>query len=196
MAEPLVNAAPDEALAAWLAAVAAAGRGAGEPVETPLVDAQGLVVAADLVALQASPPYGVAAMDGFAVRAAEIGSPPCHLAAGSFAAIDTGQHLASGWDAVVPLEEATADPSGGLVVRAPVEIGRHVRPAGEDIPAGTVVVTAGTRLGPYETALVASCGHRSAWTRPRPRVGILRRATSCDPRAASSDRGRRPSRTG
>ena len=169
----LVNAAPADALVAWFEALQFAGSAeSARAIETPLDDALGRVLALDVEARQSNPPYPVAAMDGIAVRADEIEAPPTLAATGSFSWIDTGQPVLGDWDAVVPVEETASDPRG-VIVQAPVRSGQHIRAAGEDMREGAVVAHAGTRLGPYELALAASCGHAAVWTRTRPRVAII-----------------------
>jgi putative molybdopterin biosynthesis protein len=173
MVEPLVNATAAEALAAWLALLRGAGAlGPTTIEEIPLGEAQGLVLALDVRAVQAVPPFRVAAMDGIAVRAADICRNPTRLDSARFAPIDTGEAVGEEWDSVVPIEETSPD-TQGILVRAAVIVGQHVRPVGEDILEGSLVVPAGRRVGPYEIALAAACGHRSARIRARPRVAIL-----------------------
>jgi putative molybdopterin biosynthesis protein len=171
--EPLVNPTAPEALTAWFALLRGAGALSPTSIEeTPLDGAQGLVLALHVRAVQAVPPFRVAAMDAFAVRAANISRNPTRLDRARFAAIDNGEAVAEEWDSVVPIEETSPD-AQGILVRAAVVAGQHVRPVGEDILAGAVVVQAGARLGPYELALAAACGHGSVRVRARPRVAIL-----------------------
>lgn len=174
---PLLDAPPQVALAAWLAALeglAALGPTAVQRV--PVGEALGRVAAADLVAAAPSPPAPCAAMDGFAVRASDTaGAGPgaeVLLAPGAFLPIDTGQPLGPPHDAVVPLERAFAG-AAGVVVRAAVDPGQHVRGAGESVRAGQAIVARGRRLGPYDLALAAACGHAEVPVRRPPVVAIL-----------------------
>lgn len=132
--EALVNATPAAALAAWFALLERAGARTTTAIEeVPLADAQGLVVALDVCAMQPIPPFRVAAMDGIAVRAADVVVVPAKLGDQSFAPIDTGEAVGDEWDSVVPVEETSPD-RHGIIARAPVTVGQYVRPAGEDIP--------------------------------------------------------------
>lgn len=156
------------------------------PVEVPLAGAHGRVLAADVVAAVAVPPFDHAAMDGFAVRAADVASVPVELPvagvvaagdpvptlqAGTAIRIMTGAELPPGADLVVPFEwTAGSDPVRVLETAA---AGRHVRRRGEDVDAGEVAVPAGTTLGPAHVGLLASVGHRTVPVRPRPRLGVL-----------------------
>ena len=171
--EMLLDAPPGRALAAWLAALEAAGALAPTAVESCSVDvAAGRFAAADVRARHPNPPHRCAAMDGIAVRAAETAGAPVVLAPGAFAPIDTGQHVAPEWDAIVPLEELDQLEAGARVRHA-AEPGSHVRPAGEDIAAGALVVGAGRRLGPADLALAVACGHAALPVRAHPRVALI-----------------------
>ncbi|NIV75668.1 MAG: molybdopterin molybdenumtransferase MoeA [Gammaproteobacteria bacterium] len=119
------------------------------------------------------PPYDNSAMDGYAVRAAEIaaaertrlrvaqriaaGGHGVALGAGEAARIFTGAPLPEGADAVVMQEHCQAD-GDAVWIPGPVAPGRHVRPRGNDIAAGTEVLAAGTRMRPQEMGLAASVG--------------------------------------
>jgi putative molybdopterin biosynthesis protein len=163
--------APDEALEIWLGSLAAAGwRVPLEAEDVTLHEALGRVLVADLHARHDVPNTRCAAMDGFAVRAADTGAGP--LPAGAFAPIDTGEPVPDGFDAVVPIEVATAV-ADGLEITGGVSPGDHVRPAAEDIAAGAVVLRAGAVLDPYAVGVAAGAGHASLGVRRRPRVAVL-----------------------
>jgi len=144
-AGPLVDAPPAQALAAWRAALHEARALRRTTIERrDLRTAHGQVLARDVYALQPSPPFRCAAMDGFAVKAAATAGAtpdaPVLLAEGTYAAIDTGQHLPDAWDAVLPVELTAPDPQG-VAATAPVAAGANVRAAGEDVPGGRRVLT-------------------------------------------------------
>ena len=180
---------PDEALAAWMALLADRGALEPEPVlEAPLAEALGAVAGADVPALHDNPPHRCAAMDGFAVRAASTTGAPVVLPAGACAVIDTGQPVGDEWDAVVPVEETAADP-GGVLMRHQVAPGRHVRPAGEDVTAGTRIIAAGARLRPYDLGLAAACGHRTLPVRRAPAVAVLPTGDELRPAGTPPARG-------
>jgi molybdopterin molybdotransferase len=138
----------------------------------PADDAQGRVLAEALVATVCVPPLDNAAMDGYALRAAEItagtvlpvsqripaGQLGDALAAGSVARIFTGAPIPVGADSVVMQEDTEATPDGGVRFLATPKLGSHIRRAGEDIRPGQTVLDAGTRLGPAQLGVIASCG--------------------------------------
>jgi molybdenum cofactor synthesis domain-containing protein len=173
MIAPRNDPAPEVALAEWIALLDRSGALEPGAVEhLALADALGRVAAADVVALNPNPPHRCAAMDGIAVQAAATAFAPIVLEPGEYATIDTGEAIDERWDAVVPAEEIAPDPDGAIV-RHVVVPGAHVRPVGEDVEAGTVVVEAGERLGPYDLALAAAVGHATLPVRVQVPVAII-----------------------
>jgi molybdopterin molybdotransferase len=162
------------------------------PIELPLQEAIGCVVAADAVAQGHLPEFSSSAMDGYAARShdltdassdepvtlrvvglARIGRRPDSTVGGGEAVrIDTGAPVPSGADVVVPIEYTEAAGDRVRVVR-PFPEGRNVRPSGEDVKAGEVLVPAGRRLSGAELGLLALSGHPQVLARPRPRVIVL-----------------------
>lgn len=160
--------------------------------ESPVADALGRVPAGDLFAPHALPRFDNSAMDGFAVRAEDVGSAssdaPVQLkvvgevragdageidvAPGTAARIMTGAPIPVGADAVVPIEEVE-ESDGSISVHASVPVGRHVRPAGEDVSEGELLMRAGTELGPGELAMIASLGLSPLMVHPAPRVALI-----------------------
>jgi molybdopterin molybdotransferase len=162
------------------------------PIELPLQEAQGCVVAADAVAQVHLPEFSSSAMDGYAVRSHDVTDASAHepvtlrvvglarigrrpeatVGGGEAVRIDTGAPVPAGADCVVPIEYTEA--AGDRVrVRQPFAEGRNVRPAGEDVKAGEVLVPAGRRLSGAELGLLALSGHASVLAHPRPRVIVL-----------------------
>lgn len=155
----------------------------------PLAGALGFVLAADVRAPHDVPPFDNSGMDGFAVRSVDVADAPVELEvvgdvpAGSVATgpvdpgttirIMTGAPIPPGADAVVIVEDS--EPVGGARVRllSSAVPGQHVRPAGGDIAAGSVVLGAGTRLGPAHLGVLASIGVADPLVRRRPRVAVL-----------------------
>lgn len=144
----------------------------------------GRVLVSDAVASVSLPPFSTSAMDGYAVRAAELGDGPVPIAfrvaagdrpqslpAGVVAGIATGAPVPDGADAVVPIEDATED-AGGLLADRP-SLGAAIRPAGSDIEAGQVVVAAGSVLGPASLAALAAAGVATVRVARPPRVAAL-----------------------
>jgi molybdopterin molybdotransferase len=148
--------------------------------------ALGRYLAADALARVPAPPHTCSAMDGYAVRAAEVAGPcalpiafavyagdaPGPLAPGAAARIFTGATLPPGADAVVREEAVRAD---GPLARfsAAARPGENVRRAGEDVPAGGLALPAGARVGARQAALLAAVGAARVTVRRRARVAIL-----------------------
>lgn len=153
-----------------------------------LDDAHGRVLAADVVADLDLPPFDNSAVDGYAVRAAELvdapvtlpiieggmaGVEPIGLAPGHAAKIMTGAPLPVGADAVVMVEQTTSAEPGRVSFAAPVAAGANVRPRGSDIERGEVVVAAGTSLRHPAIALLAAVGCARPQVALRPRVALI-----------------------
>lgn len=183
------------------------------PVEEASVsDGIGRVLGADLVAVVDVPPFDNSAMDGFAVRAADL-SPGARLAVvgdipagattvptvgeGQAARIMTGAPLPPGADAVVPVEQ-TDQPTGAVVlpetvlVAEPVSQGRHVRRRGEDIRAGETGLPAGLRWTAAAASAAVSLGHGSVPLVRRPRVAVLSTGSELVPAGEPLGFGRIP----
>jgi molybdenum cofactor synthesis domain-containing protein len=163
---------------------------AGMPERVPVDDALGLVLARDVVAPEAVPPFPNTAMDGFAVRAADTKNAPVKLSVvatlaagaapttavgdGEAIRIMTGAPMPPGADAVIMVELTEYDEgSGVVVVQQAVSVGNHIRPAGEDLEQGSTVFTAGTALTAGHLGVLASIGEMAPLVYPRPRVGVL-----------------------
>ncbi|NDJ62481.1 MAG: molybdopterin molybdotransferase MoeA [Chloroflexi bacterium] len=173
------------------------------PAETvALTEALGRVLAADMRAEIALPPFANSSMDGYAVRAADtLGAaddtpqqlhpimdipagapvPDQSLAEGQAARIMTGAPLPAGADAVIPMEQTDQGWAAGenpplpeaITVRQAVAAGAYVRPVGEDVQVGQVVLNAGTLIRPQELGMLASLGHSAVSVVRRPRVALL-----------------------
>jgi molybdenum cofactor synthesis domain-containing protein len=156
---------------AWLSALAETGWHAPLSCEDVELDAaSGRVLGRPLIALAANPPHRCAAMDGYAIVAADAASgviPP-----GSYLRIDTGQPLADRFDAVAQVEIA-GESAAGLTLERPVAPGTNVRAAGEDVQQGDVLLPAGRLLSSYDIALAAVAGHASLLVTRRPAVSIV-----------------------
>jgi molybdopterin molybdotransferase len=151
-------------------------------------DALERVLAEAVASRRTLPPFDVSAMDGYAVRAADLAGAPVALpvafemAAGvqperalapkTAARIFTGAPLPPGADAVVRQEDVEADADGARFAAA-VPVGENVRPAGEDVREGEVVLEPGTRLGSAALGMLASLGRSVVAVHQRPRVAIL-----------------------
>jgi molybdenum cofactor synthesis domain-containing protein len=159
------------------------------PVSVPLDDALGRVAAAAVAAAGPVPPFANSAMDGYAVRSADVTGAPVTLAvAGTVTAgrvgeplqpgqairIMTGAPVPDGADAVCMVEHTTTSPDGAeVVIEHAVSAGENVRAAGEDLAAGQPVLEAGTVLQPAHLGVLANAGAAAVLVHPRPRVGVL-----------------------
>lgn len=175
----------DDALARLLAAAAPLGR--TEPVDT--FDADGRVLAQDLVSALQVPPQDNSSMDGYAVRSADVtaagvvlpvsqriaaGHAGAPLAPGSAARIFTGAPMPAGADAVVMQEDAESLDDGARVrLNAVPAPGQWVRAAGEDVTRGRAVLQQGERLAPASIGLAAGIGMASLQVAARPRVALF-----------------------
>ena len=169
-------------------------------VDVPLLDALGQVLAVPLVAPINIPPLDNSAMDGYALRAADIsqagGKSPVdlrvigHIPAGTVSdqtvepgtalRIMTGAPIPGGADTVVAFEdtdEVERRDAGGSMekigVRLAAETGENIRPAGEDVQQGSVVLESGTVLRASELGVAASLGMDTVPVIRRPVVAVL-----------------------
>ena len=151
----------------------------------PIVEAGGRVSAQEVRALVDLPPFASSAMDGFAVRAADlpgtfriVGESAAgqsfdgRLDSGSAVAISTGAVVPADADAVVPIENVVLQ-DNVVEMSQPAQPGAHIRPRGGDVSAGEVVVAAGTRLTPARLAAAAASGVAELQCARRPRVALL-----------------------
>lgn len=219
MADALISV--DDALDAILAAVP----GPTEPEWVHLADALDRVVAEDVTSAIDLPPWNNSAMDGYALRHADVadasdraavpltvigdvaagGAPEVSVRRGTAARIATGARIPDGADSVVPVEEttpATADgtplgPRGrdatgplpaAILVHAPVLLAGAIRQRASDLRSGTLVLRAGTRIGPAGVALAAGAGHAGLYVHRRPIVGVM--ATGDEIRSPGAELGR------
>jgi molybdopterin molybdotransferase len=164
------------------------------PTEVPLADSLGCVLADALVATEAVPAHDNTAMDGYAVRAADVAgasdgapvrlrvvdtlyagrAPDRAVGRGEAVRIMTGALLPDGADAVVMVERTSRVGDGSEVdISAAVEVGTHVRPAGDDVRPGDTVLEAGTTITPAALGVLAMLGVDPVMVTPRPVVGVL-----------------------
>jgi molybdopterin molybdotransferase len=158
------------------------------PDEVALADADGGVLAANLKALRTQPPADVSAMDGYAVRSADVASAPARLkvigevaagrpfsatvGAGEAARIFTGGFLPSGADTVV-VQERTRRDGDSVEVQQPSTKGRNVRVKGLDFQKGDVLFAKGQRLTARDLALAAAMNHPLLPIHRRPRIALF-----------------------
>ena len=172
----------DEALASWHAALAEANLLVPLGTEdVSLPDACGRVTAVPVWAKISSPHYHAAAMDGYAVDAAvthgatETGPKLLRMGAQAIA-VDTGDPLPEGTNAVIMIEEThlVEEADGAAIeIMATVAPWHHVRAMGEDMVATELVLPANHRLRPQDVGAIAGSGHSHVTVYRRPRVAIL-----------------------
>jgi molybdopterin molybdotransferase len=156
--------------------------------DVSLDDALGRALADDAVAPNHVPPFDASAMDGYAIVAADteggsarleiIGEAKAGTGAGVTVTpgravrISTGAPVPAGADAIVPQEVTSVD-DGAVIVDGAIRKGLHLRPAGEDILAGELVIQAGSVLGPAELGVLASLNIPRPSVVRRPRVSLM-----------------------
>lgn len=165
----------------------------------PLMAALDRVLADDVASPLDIPPWDNSAMDGYAVRSAELEQaaaggakgtgagvvlrvgetiqagefPTRAIAPGECARIFTGAPVPEGADGVIRQEDTTALDDGSVRIDDTRDLGRNIRRRGEDIPEGTVVVARGTTLGPAQLGVLAAVAAAEVPVHRRPRVAVL-----------------------
>jgi len=153
-----------------------------------LTDALGRVLAEDIAARRTQPPMAMSAMDGYAVRAADVAKVPVTLkivgyapagdshdealGAGEAVRIFTGGPVPEGADAIVIQEDTDSD-GKTVTVKESAPTGHYVRPAGLDFKAGDVLLKEGRLLTARDVGLAAAMNHPWLMVRRKPRVTIL-----------------------
>ncbi len=162
------------------------------PLELALLDAHSCLLAEDVVAAVSLPPFDNSAMDGYAVRSADLDpvragtavtlpvvgdipagtASPLSVQPGLCVRIMTGAPLPTGADVVVPVEMTDGGIAKVRIDRAP-DVGAYIRRLGEDVRAGDTVAVAGSHLGSARIGLIAAVGRTAVAVRPRPRVVVI-----------------------
>ena len=156
------------------------------PIErVPVAEALGRYLAEPLIARRTQPPADLSAMDGYAVRGADlpgpwriIGESACghpfvgQMSHGEAVRIATGALLPDGADTVL-IQENCRRVGEQLTLLEPSAPGKHIRRAGMDFAEGQTLLSAGTRLGPAQLGLALSAGHRLIAVRRAVRLAII-----------------------
>ena len=169
----------DEAWRSFRSALEGASRWeAGEGETVPLDEALGRVTAEPIWAKISSPHYHAAAMDGFALRAADSfeasDRSPAQLSKEQIEHVDTGDALPDWADAVVQIEvvEIVGDQEA-IILRAAIHPWSNVRAMGEDMIATEMILPAGHQLRPVDLGAAAGSGHDQLVVRKKPRVAVI-----------------------
>ncbi|GLR64171.1 molybdopterin molybdotransferase MoeA [Marinospirillum insulare] len=156
-----------------------------ESEQLTLLKADKRILAADLLAPINVPPADNSSMDGYALAYADRGQPlvisqritagasPSPLQAGTCARIFTGAEIPAGANTVVMQEEVTLDEQGRAIIPENLVSGQNVRPLGQDLKQGNLVLAAGTRLDYRHLGLLASLGLAKIAVLRRPKVALL-----------------------
>ncbi len=162
------------------------------PYEQPLLEALGLPICTDVMSEIDLPSFDNSAMDGYACRYDDVkdaaedspvrlpvvgesaaGQTKAYaLSPGQVVKIMTGAPLPSGADVVVPIEWTDGGRANVSIAQAPGP-GQHVRPRGDDLTAGELLLEEGDVLGPRQVAILAATGQSRVRARPRPRVVVV-----------------------
>ncbi len=162
------------------------------PIELALSEAYGCVLSDDIVATGELPAFASSAMDGYAVRAADVEPattqepallsvvgralighrPESTVGGGEAIQIATGAPIPAGADCIVPIENCIVG-GDSVSVLYPSPEGKHIRPVGEDVQPGDSLASSGRRLGAPELGLLAAAGYARVPVFPKPRVAIL-----------------------
>lgn len=173
-----------------VATIAARVTAVAECESVELTDADGRVLASDVRAPMALPPFTNSAVDGYAVRSADLprdnerafsvsgriqaGSPaPGMIAPEQAIRIFTGAPMPDGADTVFMQEDVRIDDAGTVVLPPGLKAGANVRPAGEDVPQGHLALPAGRQLRPQDIALLAALGLTRVEVRRRLRIAVF-----------------------
>ncbi|MGH6781215.1 MAG: molybdopterin molybdotransferase MoeA [Sphingomonadaceae bacterium] len=178
------------------------------PQETAsLADALGRWVACDVTALRTQPAADLSAMDGYAIRFAELPGPwritgesaagttgaPA-LAPGEAARIFTGAPVPAGADVILVQEEAQRDGDRLMLAgEGPPRVGAHIRRTGSDFTTGATLISRSARITPARIALAATGGHGALPVRRRPRIALLSTGDELVPAGAPTPGARLPS---
>ncbi len=163
-----------------------------DPQSVPLRQADGRVLAADVVAPRPVPAFTNAAVDGYAFAQASLrpgaplrvsarvqaGAQPGALRTGEAARIFTGAPMPEGADTCVMQEDTETVPDG-VIVPPGLKRGANTRTAGEDFAAGAAVAQAGTRLRPQDEAAIAAPGTAAVACHRRLRVALISSGGAC-----------------
>ena len=168
--------------------------GFGPEAETiPVQDACGRITAEPVYARICAPHYPACAMDGIALEArATFGATettPVTLGAEAFTAVDTGDPVPEGCDAVVMAEDVVGQEDGSVRLHAAAVPWQHIRQIGEDICAGEMILASHVEISPSAMGAMLAAGVLEAAVLRRPVVGIIPTGDEVVPPTASPEPG-------
>jgi len=156
-----------------------------QPVHVPFYETLGLVLAEDVHASEPMPPFRAASVDGYAVIATDatairrvVGDQSAgyvddlQVTMGTAVRVTTGAPVPLGADAMV-MVEFTEEQDGYVEIKTTVEPGSNIRPVGQDLATGQLVLAQGTFLEAPEIGLLAMIGKTEVLVHPAPRVGVM-----------------------
>ncbi|MEY2553671.1 MAG: molybdopterin molybdotransferase [Ilumatobacteraceae bacterium] len=162
---------------------------ANEVVEVAIAESIGCVLAEAVVAAEDVPPFVNSAVDGYAVRAADVAVVPVqlrvvgevaagastdrHVTAGEAIRIMTGAPMPAGADAAVMVEDTERVDGGEVLIRRSVPVGSAVRGVGDDVPVGTELFAAGTVVRPAVGGVLASVNARRVRVYRTPNIAVV-----------------------
>ncbi|MEW5960077.1 MAG: gephyrin-like molybdotransferase Glp [Chloroflexota bacterium] len=155
-------------------------------IKFPFAEALGYVLAEDVFADEPMPPFAAASVDGYAVVAADGPGPRqivgdqmagyvagLRVEPGTAARVTTGAPIPPGADAMVMIEQ-TAERNGRVDILAHnIQVGANIRPVGQDIEQGQLVLPTGALVGPPELGLLGTVGKAAVSVFRRPRVAVM-----------------------
>ncbi len=181
-----------EAEEIFFSAVRATDFSAGSET-VPTAGAAGRITAAAVYAVLSAPHYNAAAMDGIAVAAEKTygasEGAPVFLKKEDYAAVDTGDAMPDGTDAVIMIEDVREDADGRVKILSAVPPWHNVRQVGEDLCMGDMIAPRGTRITPALAGAFLAGGVTAVPVKTRPRFGIIPTGDEIVPPTATPGRG-------
>lgn len=188
----LNNTPPEKALEEYLDALNGHLKRSTEEIE--VINALDRVTAVSVFAKNSSPLYDSAAMDGIAVISAHTDgagetAPVTLFAEDDFLVVDTGDPIVQPYDAVVMAENIEQSEDGSVVIRAAAAPWQHVRPIGEDIVKGELILTSAHKIRPIDIGVLLSGGIQKLSVLSQPKVAIFPTGTELVEPGADLKRG-------
>ena len=164
-------------------------------VEVPVTEAIGRITQKPVFAIISSPYYNASAMDGICVDALTINGvderhPRTLIKNADFKYTDTGDVIEDPYNAVIMIEDVAIEDDDNVIIRKPVSLWQHVRPIGEDIVAGELIVPAFHRIRPMDVGALLAGGITTLEVMANPKIGIIPTGTELVEAGAEMAAGR------